>query len=66
VILGRYETDSVPDGVGTTRPADAVNIVLRMHREVIIHHVRDAVDIDPAGGDVSRNQHAHGAGLEVL
>ncbi len=66
VIFGRYEADGVAHRVGAARPADAMDVVLGVHREVIIHHVRDAVHIDPAGRDVGRDQHAHGAGLEIF
>jgi len=66
VIFGRDEADGVAHRVGAARAADAVDVVLGVHRKVIIHHVRDAVHIDPAGCNVSRDQHAHGAGLEIL
>src|ERR1035441_9610839 len=51
VIVGRYEADGVAHRVSAARAADAVDVILGVHREVVIHHVRDAVHIDPAGRD---------------
>src|ERR1700730_10760669 len=50
VIFRRYETDCVADGLGAPGPSDAVNVVLRVHRKIVVHHVRNPVDIDPARG----------------
>ena len=66
MILGRDEADGVANRVSAARAADAVDVILGVHREVIIHDMRDAVHIDPAGGDVGRDQHAHGARLEIF
>jgi hypothetical protein len=66
LIFRRYEADGVAHCVRAARPANAVDIVLGVHREVIIDHMGDAVHIDPAGGNVGRDQHAYGAGLEIL
>ena len=35
---------------------DAVDVGLRFHWKVVVHHMCDAVDIDAAGGDVGRDQ----------
>ena len=37
-----------------------------MRREIVVHDVRDAVHINAARGDVRGDEHAHGAGLEIL
>ena len=37
-----------------------------MHREIVIHHMRDPIHIDAAGGDVGRDEHTHRAGFEIL
>ena len=66
VIFGRHEADGVADRVGAACAANTMDLVLRVHREVIMHHVRDAVHIDPASGDVCGDQYAHGAGLEIF
>ena len=46
---------------GAAGPTDAVNIVFGMHREVIIHDMRNAIDIDAARCNVRGDQHAHGS-----
>src|SRR5262245_21612084 len=38
-VLGRHETDRVPHSVRPARPADAVNVILRVLGEVVVHHV---------------------------
>jgi len=66
VILRRDKTDSIPNRMSPTSPADAVDVVLRMHWEVIIDDVRDAIHVDTPSGDVRRYQNAHGAGFKIL
>ena len=48
------------------RAADAVDIGLRNLRQLVVHHVADAVDVDAARGDVGRDQDAGCAALEVV
>ena len=39
LILGRHEADGVADRLSAAGAADAVDVILRMHREVEVHHV---------------------------
>ena len=41
----------------TRGTSDAVDVRLRLHRKVVVHDVRDIVDIKSACSHVSRNQH---------
>ena len=66
VVLRGDEADGVADGVRAAGAADAMDVILRVHREIVVHHVRDAVHVNAARGDVRRHEHAHGAGLEIL
>src|SRR6185437_747742 len=45
-------------GAGARRPADAVDVALGQIRQLVIDHMRDAVDIDAAGGDVGGDENA--------
>jgi hypothetical protein len=36
-----------------------VHIVLGFDRQIDIEHMRDPVDINPAGSDIGGNQHPH-------
>lgn len=38
-ILRRHETDRVANGIGAARAADAVNVILDVHREVVVYDV---------------------------
>src|SRR5437588_6466341 len=46
LIFGCDETDSVAHGVGAARPANAVDVVFRVLREVVIDDMGDAVHIN--------------------
>ena len=43
-----------------------MDVILRVHREIVIHHVRNPIHVDAARGNVGRDQNADGAGLEIL
>ncbi|MDR9095843.1 hypothetical protein FEP46_05607 [Burkholderia multivorans] len=43
------------------RAADPVHVVFRELRQIVVEHVRDARNVDAAGRDVGRDQHAHAA-----
>ena len=50
---------------GPAGAADAVDVRLRLVRQVVVDHVRDAVDVDAARGHVGRHQHRRPVALEV-
>ena len=64
VLLGRGEARGAAAGFGARGAADAVDVILGDVREIEVHHVADLGDVDAAGGDVGRHQHARLAGLE--
>ncbi len=66
VIIRSDEADRVADGQGPARAADPVDVILRVHGKVVIDDVRDAVDIDAAGGDVGSHEDPDLAGFEFL
>ena len=66
MVFVRDEADRVAHGVCPAGASDAVDIVLHMQRKIIVHHVRDAVHVNAAGGDIRRHQHAHGTGFEIF
>jgi hypothetical protein len=66
LIFWRGKADRVTDRLGAARPSDAVNVIFGVLGKVVIHHVRNAFDVDPACRNVGGNQDAHGAALEVL
>src|SRR5258708_15134304 len=46
--------------------ADAVDVVFRDVRHVVVHHVRQRLDVEAARGDVGSDQHLQLAVLEAL
>ena len=59
MIFRRRKAQGVAYGMRPTGAANAMHIILGMHGEVIVHHVRNAIHINAACRDVGRNQHAH-------
>src|SRR5438270_6621824 len=56
LIFRRDETDRIAHRMCAARAPDAMDIILRLHREVVVHHVRNPIDIDPARGDVGGDE----------
>src|SRR5690606_27189501 len=50
------EADRVTFGAQPRGAADAVHVVLGVERQVVVVNVADAIDVQPAGGDVGRDQ----------
>src|SRR5947199_2067790 len=64
-LIGRAEGDGRPGGSGAARPANAVDVGLRYIRDLVVDHVMEIIDIDPAGGNVGRDEDAGFAALEI-
>src|SRR5690606_33245387 len=58
----RYRLAAATGAAGT---ADTVHVVLRDVRQLEVDHMRQLVDVQPAGSDVSGNQYADPVCLEV-
>ena len=65
LIIWCDKTDRVAHRVRATGSADSVDVILRVHREVVVHHVRDAVDINAARGDIGRDQYAQRSRFKI-
>ena len=66
LIIWCDKTDRVAYRVRATGSSDSVDIILRVHWEVVVHHVRDAVDINAARGDICRDQYAQRSRFKIL
>ncbi len=64
-LVDADERDRVAVHPGPGGPADPVEVVLGDHRQLEVHDVGQRVDVDPARGDVGRDEDRHPAGLEV-
>jgi len=60
VVFRGHEADGVAHRVGAAGSADAVDIILRVHRKIVIHHVGDVVHVNPARGDIRGDQDPNG------
>ena len=52
----RDEQQRRAGSAGTTGAADAMHVGLGVVRDVVVQHVRDALDVEPAGGDVGGDE----------
>ena len=65
-VDGVTNVTTVPDAPARpVRPA-AVHVVLRVDRQVVLHHARHLVDVHTACRDVGGHQRTHVAGAEVV
>src|SRR5262249_24969714 len=64
-LLSSAEGERRATGPGSRRAADAMDIALRHVRQIEIHHVGDALDIDAARGNVRCQQDAGAATAEI-
>ena len=70
--IGKADSDAVL--AGATGTTDAVNVIFSLTRQIIVDHVRDALDVDAARGHIGSNQytqaaftqHLQGAGTRAL
>jgi hypothetical protein len=51
-IFRRDKTDGIADGLRSSSPPDAVNIIFRVHREIEIHDVRNTIHVNPSGRNI--------------
>ena len=60
------ERDGLAGRAGTSRPADAVDVVLRVPRQLEVDDGRQVLDVEPARRDVRGDEHPDVAVLESL
>ena len=65
-LAGRDEADRVARASGAAGAADAVHVRLGVGGDVEVHDVRDALDVEAAGGDIRGDQDVELARLELV
>src|SRR2546423_1210000 len=61
-----HQSESVADILGAAGPADSVDIVFGMLRNVVVNDVTDSGNIDSAGRDIGRDHDFIFAALETF
>ena len=56
-IIRCDKADGISDGLGPSRSPDAVDIIFRVHREIEIHDVRNAVHVNASGRNIGGHEH---------
>jgi hypothetical protein len=66
LLVGSDEREGITRGIGTTRAADAVNVVFRGTRHIEVDNVAECLDVDATRGNVGRDQHRIASTLESI
>ena len=66
LLVGKHERDARARASGAAGATDAVRVRLVVLGRVEVDHVRDVVQVEPAGGDVRGDQRRDLAGLEAV
>ena len=64
-FVGGHQRYRFAGAASAAGAANAVHIVFGDMRHVVIHHMRQFFDIEPACGQIGGDQHAHQAGFEI-
>ena len=64
-LLGADQGNGLTAGSGPPGAPDAVYIILRDIRQLMVDDIGQLVDVDPAGGDVRGHQETDGAAFEI-
>src|SRR5262249_21308639 len=64
-VLGHHQRECIAGSLHPARPANAMNVVLRMLWHVVVDDVADIGDVQPARGDVGRHEHLEAALAEA-
>ena len=66
MIFRGDETDRIANRQGTPGSPNAMDIVFRVHRKIVIHHMRNSVYVDPARRYVGSHEDADGPRFEIF
>jgi hypothetical protein len=66
MIFRRNKANGIADGVCATGASNSMHIILRVHWEIVIHHMRDPIHIDAARGDVGGDKDADRSRFEIF
>src|SRR5450631_787570 len=64
VLVDAYQRNRLACSAGAPGSADAMHVVLRNVRQIVVHDVRQLIDVDAARGDVGGDQHLQRRSLE--
>ncbi len=65
-VLGKHKVDGSSLTTETTSAADSMDVVLLLHRELVVDNETDLLDIDTSGKQVSGDENTDGTGSELL
>src|ERR1700730_3521367 len=59
VIFRRNEADCIADRERAAGASDAMDVILGVHGEIVIHDMRNSIHVDSARRDIGRHEHPH-------
>ena len=65
-LLGAHQGDCLARQSGAAGAADAVHVIFRGVRQLVVDHERQLFDVEPSGSNVRRDQYWHLALLEFF
>ncbi|MBS1134592.1 MAG: hypothetical protein H6R02_1733, partial [Burkholderiaceae bacterium] len=65
LLVRRDQRQRLAGAAGAAGSANAVHVVLGDVRQLVVHDLRQLADVEPARGDVGRDQHLHLVVLEI-
>ena len=60
-VVGSKKADGLTNGMSPSRSSNSVNVILWMTREIIIHHMGNAFDIDATCSDIRSDKNTYSA-----
>ena len=60
-VVGSKKADGLTDGMRPPRSANSVNVILWMAREIIIHHMGNAFNVNATCGDIGSDKNTYSA-----
>jgi hypothetical protein len=60
-VVGSKKANGLTNRMRPPCSSNSVDVILWMTREIIIHHMGNAFDIDAAGGDIGSDKNTYSA-----
>src|ERR1700720_3230476 len=66
LIFRGDKADRIANGMRPTGAPNAVDVILRVHWKIVVHHMRDSIHVAATRGDIGGDENTNSAGLEIL
>jgi len=63
VIFRSNEADRIADRMRAAGASDAMDVILGVHWKIVIHDMRNSINVNPTRGDIGCHEHPHSSGI---